>query len=197
MGSSSTDLTAGSGALSLASLALAVPTGGASLIPAALSAGSTALGATSSILGGEGKASADTYQAEQLDRAAQYGDLKATQTNAQLTRNLSISLGNLDAVRAAAKTDPTSPTGAAVRNQIETTDTEKKNIQVDSIMAQSQEDEANAAYMRNSASNALLAGDIGAGAGILGKNGLGGLPGLSVGLGNSSIGNPTQIGALY
>ena len=167
--SASTDLTAGGAGLSLAALGLAPFTAGTSLaaLPAILSVGAAGAGAGGAILGSEGTASADKYKAEQLDRAAQYGDLKATQTNAQLTRNLSITLGNIDAVRAAAKTDPTSPTGAAVRDYTEQTATEKKNITVDSIMQQSKEDEANAAYLRKSASDALLAGDISAGAGVL------------------------------
>jgi hypothetical protein len=143
-----------------------------------------------------GTSQADNYKAETLDRAATYGDLKATQTGAQLTRNLAVSLGNIDAIRAAARTDPTSPTGAAVRDYTEQIGTEQKNIQVDSITAQAQEDEANAAYLRSASSTALLSGVLGAGGGALGKNGLAGLPGLG-NLGNSSIGNPTQIGALY
>jgi hypothetical protein len=183
-----TDLTAGGGALSLASLALAPPTGGASLIPTALSLGATAASATGSILGGEATASADTYKAETLDRAAQYGELKATQTNAQMTRNLNITLGNIDAVRAAAHTDPTSPTGAAVRDYVETTGTEKKNISVDSILAQSQEDEANAAYLRSASNTALLSGDIGAGAAIL-KGAAGAFGGMAGGVPGGSAGN--------
>jgi hypothetical protein len=126
-----------------------------------------------------GTAAADKFKGEELDRAAQYGDLKATQTNAQMTRNLTITLGNIDAVRAAARTDPTSPTGAAVRDYTEATGTEQKDIKVDSIMAQAQQDEADAAYMRSSASNALLSGDISIVGDVLGGigGGLKGLPG--------------------
>jgi hypothetical protein len=127
-----------------------------------LSLASIGFSAASSIMQGEGTASADTYKAATLDRAAQYGELKATQTNAQMTRNLTITLGNIDAVRAAARTDPTSPTGAAVRDYTEQVGTEQKNIKVDSIMAQAQEDESNAAYLRKASSDALLGGDLGA-----------------------------------
>jgi hypothetical protein len=115
----------------------------------------------------EGTKAADDYKSEQLQQAATYGELKATQTNAQLTQNLSMTLGNIDAVRAAGHTDPSSPTGAAVRNTVENIADTKKNIQVDSISAQAQEDEANAAYLRSAGSEALLSGEIGAGAGIL------------------------------
>jgi hypothetical protein len=38
----------------------------------------------------EGTKAADTFKAEQLEQAATYGELKAVQTNAQMTRNLAI-----------------------------------------------------------------------------------------------------------
>jgi hypothetical protein len=107
-----------------------------------------------------GEAAAEKFKAEELEQQAQYGELKATQTNAQMTRNLAISLGRLDAIRAASHTDPSSPTGAAVRGFIEERGTEAKGITVENILQQSRMDEANAAYMRSAASNALLSGDI-------------------------------------
>jgi hypothetical protein len=111
-------------------------------------------------LSSRGTAAGDVFKAQELEQQAQYGELKATQTNAQLTRNLAITLGHVDAVRAAAHTDPTSPTGAAVRGEMEEVGTEKKGIAVENIMNQVRMDEANAAYLRSAASNALLAGDI-------------------------------------
>jgi hypothetical protein len=136
--------------------------GGAGGWASGLSLASMGFSAASSVMQGEGTTAADTYKAETLDRSAQIGVLKGTQTNAQLTRNMAISLGQLDSIRAAAKTDPTSPTGVAVRDYTEQVDTENKNIKVDSIMAQAQEDEANAAYLRNASKTALLSGDLGA-----------------------------------
>jgi hypothetical protein len=67
------------------------------------------------ITGGSRSAAADTYRATELDRAARYGELQAVQSGAQGTRNLAITLGNIDATRAAAHDDPTSAAGAAVR----------------------------------------------------------------------------------
>lgn len=110
----------------------------------------------------------DVYKAEELQQAADYGELKAVQTNAQLTRNINLTLGNIDAVRAAAHTDPTSPTGAAVRDYTEEVGTEQKGIQVGNILEQARMDEAGAAYERFAGSQALLAGDIGAAASLLG-----------------------------
>jgi hypothetical protein len=145
----------------------------------AASAGASIFQAAGPIVQGIGTSNADKYQAAEQEQAAQYGDLKATQTNAALTRNLNQTLGNIDAVRAAARTDPTSPTGAAVRNTVEATGTENKNIQVDSIMAQAEQDRASAAYLRSASSMALLSGGISA-AGDLMK-GFSGMPGLSSG----------------
>lgn len=132
-------------------------------------------------LGAQGMSSADQYQAELLDRAAKYGELQATQVNAQMTRNLTMTLGNIDAVRAAARTDPTSPTGAAVRDFTEQTLTEQKNTKVDSIMAQAQEDEADAAYLRSASSNALLGAGLKMGSDLASALGpLAGLPTAAV-----------------
>ncbi len=145
----------------------------------AASAGAGIFEAAGSIVQGIGTSNADKYQAAEQEQAAQYGDLKAVQTNAALTRNLNQTLGNIDAVRAAARTDPSSPTGAAVRNTVEATATSDKNIQVDSIMAQAEQDQANAAYLRSASSTALLSGGIGAFGDLL--KGFSGMPGLSSG----------------
>jgi hypothetical protein len=91
---------------------------------------------------------------------AQYGELKATQTSGQMARNVAISLGQIDAVRAAARSDSTFPSSVAVRDFIEQVGTEQKDIRVDSIEQQAQMDEANAAYLRTSLHNALMSGDV-------------------------------------
>jgi hypothetical protein len=134
--------------------------GGMSLASAGLSAYSTLLQA-------QGTANADEFQAEKLQVAATYGDLKAVQTGGQMTRNLTQTLGNIDAVRAAAGTDPTSPTGAAMRDNAENIGTQNKEITVNSILQQSTQDRSDAAYYQSAASGALFAGDIGAAAGVL------------------------------
>jgi hypothetical protein len=166
---------------------------GAAAGASSLSIASLGLGAIGSVVKGFGLSTADTFQSEELQRQAEYKGLEATQTNAQMIRNLGITLGNIDAVRAAGHTSPTSPTGAAVRDYTEQVGTEQKNITVDSLLAQQQMDEANAAYLRNASSVALLSGGIDAGAGIL--KGISGLPALQGG--SPASGNPLQIGALY
>jgi hypothetical protein len=152
----------------------------------------------SDYLRSRGAAAGDVFKAEELEQQAQYGELKATQTNAQMTRKLSITLAHIDAVRAAAHTDPTSPTGAAVRGEVEAIGTEQKNITVANIMQQVRMDEANAAYMRSAASNALMSGDIAMVgdlfSGLAGTLGAQGAPtGAGTGPGQSISGGPTTF----
>lgn len=137
----------------------ASPAGGMSMASAGLSAYST-------ILSSEGTANADEYQATKLQTDATYGDLKAVQTGGQMTRDLNTTLGNIDAVHAAAGTDPSSPTGMAYRQNQENIGTTNKNITVDSILAQSTQERNDAAYYQSAASNALFAGGVGAAAGV-------------------------------
>ncbi len=140
----------------------------------------------------KGVSQGDIYKSELLQRQAEYGELKATQVGAQLTRNLGVTLGNIDAIRAAARTDPTSPTGAAVRGCAEATGIEQRNIQVASIEQQAREDEANAAYLRYASGQALLAGNVSAISDIL-RGTARALPGLG-GLGGGGAGvNPDSI----
>lgn len=161
MGSSGTagPTSVGGAPLSADSMGGGSSAGGMSLASAGLSAYST-------ILQSQGTASADDYQAEKLQTAATYGDLKASQTAGQMTRNLNQTLGNIDAVRAAANADPNSPTGAAFRDNQEGIGNNNRAITVNSILQQSTQDRNDAAYYNSAASNALFAGDIGAAAGV-------------------------------
>src|SRR5262249_8861674 len=116
----------------------------------------------------QGTQAGDEAQAARLDRAAEYGRTAAAETGAQLTTNLNQTLGNIDAIRAAAHNDPTSPTGVAVRGFAETQGITKRNIQVENILAQSEQDQADAAYVRQAGAFALTQGKIGALGTILG-----------------------------
>lgn len=160
--------------------------GAAAGLPLGLSIASAGLGAVSKGIAASGTASADQYKAEQLDEAAQYGELKASQTSGQMTRNLSMTLGHIDAVRGAMHADPNSPTGVAVRDYTEAVGTQQKDITVDSITAQAKMDESNAAYLRDASSKALLGGDLGIAGSLLSaasplmKGGGGGMPSINI-----------------
>jgi hypothetical protein len=64
--------------------------------------------------GCRGVAAGDNYKAASLENAARRGRVAAVQIGASASEKIFSDLANIDAVRAAAHTDPTSPTGAAV-----------------------------------------------------------------------------------
>lgn len=128
---------------------------------------SVGLSTYATMLQASGTSAGYDHKASQLERAAEYGDVKATQTNASMTRDLATTLGNIDAVRAAAHADPNSPTGAAIRDNQERIGIDQKLTAVGNINAQSAQQRADAAYYRNASSNAMLGGVLGAGAGLL------------------------------
>jgi hypothetical protein len=128
---------------------------------------SAGLGAVATMMQASGTADADNYQAQRLDTAAQYGEVKAKQTGAEMTRSLNTTLGNIDAVRAAAHADPNSPTGAAFRDNQQALGSNQISIAVGNIDADVAQKRSDAAYYRSASSNALLSGGIGAAAGLL------------------------------
>lgn len=125
------------------------------------------LGALATMMQAQGTADSYEYKADQLEVAAAYGDLRADQTGAQLTRQMNQTLGNIDAVRAAVHSDPNSPTGAAFRDNQQRLGEEQRSIAVGGIKAQAARDRADAAYYRSASDNALLAGGISTAAGLL------------------------------
>jgi hypothetical protein len=133
---------------------------------APLSIAGIGLSAFGALEKGAATQAADQYQAEKLERAAAIGRVQAAQTSAQMTEKLNNTLGNIDAVRAAAHDDPTSPTGAAIRDLTEDRGNRAKSITVDNILEQVDQDTADAAYERSAGQYALLGGGLGAGADI-------------------------------
>jgi hypothetical protein len=131
------------------------------------SAASSGLDAYSSWLKGAGEQASDDYRAERAETAAGYARLDAVQTGAALSTKLSNALGTIDAMRAAAHTDPTSPTGAAVRDTVEQTGLTQKSIAVDNKLAQARQDDSDAAYLHQAGKYALLGGELGAASGLL------------------------------
>jgi hypothetical protein len=157
------------------------------------------LGAYGDVLKGEGIQAGDEFKAATLENAAARGRVAATEVGADYTRKIATDLGNIDALRAANHTDPTSPTGAAIRDYHEQIGTTQKTIAVDNIIAQSQQEDAEAKYLREAGKTALLSGYIGAGADLL--KGIGqGLSGLGGGGAQPSMPagyNPNSLSGLY
>ena len=137
-------------------------------IAAVSSLASAGLSAASTIEKGKGQKAAGDYQAARDEQAAEYGRTKAAQTDAQARENLNVTLGNIDAVRAAAGVDPSSPTTAALRDRTSMLGDRARSIQVDNILAQSMQDQNDAAYMRSAGSYAMSMADLSAGATVAG-----------------------------
>jgi hypothetical protein len=132
------------------------------------SVGSAGLKSYGDILSAQGTAAGDVFKAQMLEQNAQRGKVAAVQTGAAMSARLANTLGNIDAMRAASHGDPTSPTAAAYRNQQEQLGLSQKAIAVDQILAQSRQEENEAAYLRSAGKSALMSGYIGAGADFLG-----------------------------
>jgi hypothetical protein len=136
------------------------------MIGAGASIAGAGLGAYGDVLKGQGVQAGDVFKASMLEQAAERGRVAAVQTGADYSRKIAMDLSNIDAIRAAGHTDPTSPTGAAVRDFHEEIGLSQKSIAVENILAQSQQQLAEAAYLRQAGKTALLSGYIGAGADI-------------------------------
>lgn len=137
--------------------------GAAAPFAAVAGAGMTAF---SSIEKGAGQQAADQMQAAELQQRAQYAGIAATETSANMLDRLNVSLGNIDAVRAAMHDNPTSPTGVAVRGMTEAYGDEDRAIKVGNILAQGSMDTASANYLNQAGSFAYGQGFVGAGADI-------------------------------
>lgn len=133
----------------------------------AISIGGAGLSAYSDVVKAEGVQQGDIFKADILEQNAKRGQVAAVQTGADYTRKLATDLGNIDAIRAAAHTSPGSPTGAAIRDTHEQLGLTQKSIAVDNILAQSRQQEAEAAYLRSAGKSALLSGYLSAGASLL------------------------------
>lgn len=136
-------------------------------VGSALSLASVGLSAYGDVTKSQGVNAADQARASQLERAADRGRTAAVETGGQMTEALNITLGNIAAVRAAAHTDITSPTSAAVLDQQQSRGERTRDISVENLMAQAEENDASAHYMRQAGAYALSQGKFSAFATIL------------------------------
>ena len=124
------------------------------------------------MVGAEGQAKADEFQAQQAANAAEYGKVKAAQVGTAMTQNLTAMLGHIQAVRASVGSDPRSPTTAAIMGRQEQVGREDQAIKVGDIEAQSRQDMLQSGMYTQAAGQALLGGELSMGGSLLG--GLGG-----------------------
>lgn len=157
-------------------------------VAAVASLAGTGLSIASTLTKAKGENSADIYKAQSLEHAADVGQVKAVQTSAEDTRRIVDTLGNIDAIRAAAHDDPTSPTGIAVRDYQEALGGMHKAIDVNNILEQSAQDTRDAAYLRTAGKYALQGGELAA-AGTL-FQGVGKTDFSKFGAGKADTGSP-------
>jgi hypothetical protein len=129
----------------------------------AASLASTGLSAFASIKRGEGTQAADEFQAAKAERAAQFGRAQADITDSVMRERLNTTLANIDVIRGATHTDPTSPTGSNVAEYNRMLAERQRLAAVTSIRGQAAEDEASAKYLREAGKYALTQGYISAG----------------------------------
>jgi threonine dehydrogenase-like Zn-dependent dehydrogenase len=132
-------------------------------IAAVAGAGATAYGAVESA---KGTQAADKFQANVDKTRAEYAGAAAAETNASLTDKLATTLGNIDVIRAAGHTDPTSPTTMALRSRAAEVSNQERAIKVGNIYAQQTADLTDASYLRSAGDFALNMGYVTAGADV-------------------------------
>lgn len=129
----------------------------------AASVASLGLTVAGDIMGGSAKKAADDYQAARLEQAAEFGKTQATLTDTTMRENLNSTIGTIQAVRAAAGIDPTSPTsGALIEMNSERADRQRMAA-VGSINAQTAEQQASAKYLREAGDFAVTQSYVKAG----------------------------------
>lgn len=112
----------------------------------------------------QGAAQADAYgaKADAAATAAEYGRAKAYATNSAMQEDLRATLGNIMAVRAAAGTNPSSPTGQAVMANVRGDSNRDRKTAVGNIRAQASQNDRAASVYAKAGRNAILTGLLGA-----------------------------------
>lgn len=136
-------------------------------VGAAASIAGLGLDAYSKYSRGEGEQASQEFLAARDERSAEIGRIKANQTDTQLRDELRTTLSGIDATRAAAGIDMTSPTTFALKAEEERISDRARTIKTGSILAQAEEDEMTAAYRRRVGRSALAGGALSAGASLL------------------------------
>lgn len=124
---------------------------------------SIGLSAYSDVEKGAATQSADDFKAAQANEAAKFGRLQADLSDTTSHERLNTTLGNIDAIRAAAHVDPTSPTTAAVEDW-QTQISERQRLATSgTLRSQANTDDASADYLRKAGQFAQEQGYLNAG----------------------------------
>lgn len=124
---------------------------------------SVGLSAYGSIMKGQGEQASFEFKADQAEQAARFGREQADLTDVTMRERLNTTLANIDAIRAAGRVDPTSPTTAAVEDWQRTISDRQRSAAVITQKAQAASDEASAKYLRQAGDFAMTQAYVGAG----------------------------------
>lgn len=145
---------------------------GQAAIPLTLA--STGLGVLGSLSQAGATASGYAYMEAKAQRQQKAALTAADQTDAFLREELNTTLGNISAIRAAAGTDPTSPTEAAIMANETRVSDRARRIKVGNLTSQAAQYGADADYFGYAGSMALDTGYLNAfSTGLKGLAGLG------------------------
>jgi hypothetical protein len=127
-------------------------------IAAVSSLASIGLSAMGDVTKSQGINAANQFQADQADRAAEFGRLQAGLTDTTMRERLNTTIANIDAIRASGNVDPSSPTTAAVEDWNRMISDRQRTAAVLSQRGQADADSASARYLRQAGAYALTQG---------------------------------------
>jgi hypothetical protein len=122
----------------------------------------------SGAMGAAGDAAAQQAGAKQAANSASAARAAADQTDVQLREELRTTIGNIDAIRAAAGTDPFAPTALAVKDEERRVSGRERKIRMANGQAQARAYDDTAKLRAQGAQMSLLGGGLKTGMGLVG-----------------------------
>lgn len=153
-----------------------------------LALGGTGLQTAGEVSKGRGQAAGYQFQEAQAQRKAAATRTAADQTDAAYREELTTTLGNIGAIRAAAGVDPSSPTTAAIMEHETMISDRNRTIKVGNLTSQAESYDDSAEYYRYAAESALDTGYLSAFGTVI--KGLGG-----AGLAGGGSGRAVNVGS--
>lgn len=124
-------------------------------LPVAMALGSTGLTVAQGVMQGKATAAGYAQKESQAQRTSFAARTAADQTDSALRDELSITLGNIDAIRAAAGVGSDSPTGLAIAGEQGTISDRQRRIKVGNLTSQADQAASDATYFKAAQSSAL------------------------------------------
>lgn len=112
----------------------------------------------SGIIGAQGAAAGQKWEAQKAQRAAEVGRVRANQIDATYRDELNSTIANIRAIRASSGASVGSPTGMAIEADQQRISDRDRKIEVGNQRMQANQDEADAKFRKSAAKNALFGG---------------------------------------